>query len=94
MSAFFIALDAVQVAAASTLRAFKDTRFPFVVMSIAYWMIALPVGYWLGIGIAQNPADGTIGFWKGMIAGITVAAALVVWRQRKLLGRPLPDASA
>jgi len=94
LAAFFIVLDAVQVAASSTLRAYKDTRFPFVVMSIAYWLIALPLGYWLGIVIEQNPANGTIGFWKGMIAGTAVAAALVVWRQRKLLRRPLPVVEA
>lgn len=90
LAAFFIVLDAVQVAAASTLRAFKDTRFPFLVMTVAYWLIALPLGYWLGIVKAQNPTDGTVGFWWAMIAGITVAAILVVWRQRKVLRRPLP----
>ncbi len=90
LAAFFIVIDAVEVAAASTLRAFKDTRFPFLVMAIAYWMIALPLGYWLGIINADNATDGTIGFWKAMIAGISVATVLVLWRQRKLLQRPLP----
>jgi len=90
LAAFFIVIDAVEVAAASTLRAFKDTRFPFLVMAIAYWMIALPLGYWLGIINADSATDGTIGFWKAMIAGISVATVLVLWRQRKLLQRPLP----
>jgi len=85
LAAFFMVLDAVQVAASSTLRAFKDTRFPFLVMTIAYWLIALPLGYWLGIVSAQNATDGTVGFWKAMIAGVAAAAVLVVWRQRKLL---------
>lgn len=89
LAAFFIVLDAVQMAAASTLRAFKDTRFPFLVMAIAYWLIALPLGYWLGIVKAQNPTEGAVGFWQAMIAGIIVAAILVVWRQRQLLRRPL-----
>lgn len=89
LAAFFIILDAVQVAAASTLRAFKDTRFPFLVMAIAYWLIALPLGYWLGIIRAQSPTEGTVGFWYAMIAGIIVAAILVVWRQRQLLHGPL-----
>ncbi len=93
LAAFFIVLDAVQVSAASTLRAFKDTRFPFLVMAIAYWLIALPLGYWLGITTAQNPTEGTVGFWQAMITGIAVAAVLVVWRQRKLLRRPLPVAA-
>ncbi len=90
LAAFFIVLDAVQVAASSTLRAFKDTRFPFIAMAIAYWLIALPLGYWLGIVKAQNPADGTVGFWQAMIVGIVVAGVMEVWRQRQLLRRPLP----
>lgn len=92
LAALFIIIDAVQVAAASTLRAFKDTRFPFLVMTVAYWLIALPLGYWLGIIKAQNPTDGTVGFWQAMIVGITVATVLVVWRQRQLLRRPLANA--
>ncbi|HDY83876.1 MAG TPA: MATE family efflux transporter, partial [Halieaceae bacterium] len=36
LAALFIALDAGQVAASFCLRAFKDTRFPFVVLCIAY----------------------------------------------------------
>ncbi|MBE9539644.1 MAG: MATE family efflux transporter [Proteobacteria bacterium] len=85
LAAFFMVLDAVQVAASSTLRAYKETRFPFLVMVISYWLIALPLGYWLGIVRAQSPTEGTVGFWYAMIAGIAVASVLVVWRQRQLL---------
>ena len=91
LAAFFVVLDAVEVAAAATLRAFKDTRFPFLVMTLAYWLIALPLGYWLGIVNNSDPAEGTVGFWKAMITGIGVAAFLVVWRQKQLLARPLPQ---
>lgn len=90
LAAFFVVIDAIEVAAAATLRAFKDTRFPFLVMTLAYWLIALPLGYWLGIVNTNDPAEGTVGFWKAMITGIGVAAFLVVWRQKKLLARPLP----
>lgn len=90
LAAFFIIIDAIEVSSASTLRAFKDTRFPFLVMAIAYWLIALPLGYWLGIINAEDATDGTVGFWKAMIAGIGVATILVLWRQRQLLQRPLP----
>ena len=90
LAAFFIIIDAIEVSTASTLRAFKDTRFPFLVMAIAYWLIALPLGYWLGIINAEDAASGTVGFWKAMIVGIGVATLLVLWRQRQLLRRPLP----
>jgi MATE family multidrug resistance protein len=87
---FFIALESIQAIASFSLRAFKDNRFPFLVMCIAYWLVALPVGYYLGVVVADNPADGTIGFWKGMITGILVAAVLVVWRLRGWMKKPLP----
>jgi MATE family multidrug resistance protein len=90
MAGLFILLDAVQVVGSFSLRAFKDNRFPFLVMLVAYWLIALPLGYYLGTIVADNPLDATIGFWWGMIAGITVAAVLVLWRLRGWLIRPLP----
>ncbi|MEH6591749.1 MAG: MATE family efflux transporter [Halioglobus sp.] len=90
LAGFFILIDAVQAVASFSLRAFKDNRFPFVVMSVAYWGIALPVGYYLGTVAGSNPMEGTIGFWKGMIAGISVAALLMVWRLRGWVRRPLP----
>jgi MATE family multidrug resistance protein len=90
LAALFIALDAGQVAASFCLRAFKDTRFPFLVLCIAYWLITLPLGYWLGIVSADNPLDGTVGFWKSMIAGIAVSGVLVIWRLYYTLQKPLP----
>lgn len=93
LAGLFIVLDAIQVVASFSLRAFKDTQFPFLVMVIAYWLIALPVGYYLGAIESDNPLDGTVGFWKGMIVGIGVAAMLVVWRLRGWMKKPLPTLS-
>jgi MATE family multidrug resistance protein len=90
MAGLFIIIDTAQVAGSFCLRAFKDTRFPFVVSCIAYWLIALPVGYWLGIVSTANPEEGTLGFWKGMVLGIAVSTLLVMWRLRAILRRPLP----
>jgi len=90
LAGLFIIIDAIQVVMSSSLRAFKDTRFPFLVMCISYWLITLPLGYYLGVVVADNPADGTLGFWKAMIAGILVAAVLVVLRLRVWLRKPLP----
>ena len=91
LAVLFILMDAVQVAASFCLRAFKDTRFPFLVLCIAYWLVTLPLGYWLGIVSADNALDGTVGFWKSMVAGISVSAVLVIWRLYITLQRPLPE---
>ena len=90
LAGLFIIIDTAQVAGSFCLRAFKDTRFPFVVSCIAYWLIALPVGYWIGIIGSTTALEGTLGFWKGMILGIGVSTVLVMWRLRTVLRRPLP----
>ncbi len=80
LAALFIALDALQITASFSLRAFKDTRFPFIVLCSTYWLITLPLGYWLGIAVAQDPLQGTMGFWKAMITGIALSTAILMWR--------------
>ena len=60
-------------------------------MLVAYWLLALPLGYYLGAIVADNAMDGTAGFWKAMIAGIGLAALLVVVRLRGWLNKPLPE---
>jgi MATE family multidrug resistance protein len=93
LAALFILVDAVQVAASFGLRAFKETRFPFIVTCVAYWLFMLPLGYWLGLARAGDAAEGTAGFWRAMIMGIIVVGVLVVWRLRRLLQQPLPAAA-
>lgn len=94
LAALFIVIDSLQVGASYTLRAFKDTRYPFLVMCVSYWGLTLPLSWWLGIKIADNPADGTAGIWTSLIAGICLCAVLVTWRLVRTLGRPLPEMDA
>ncbi len=85
LAALFVIIDSMREAAAFCLRAFKDTRFPFMVTCLVYWLITLPVGYWLGI----VKAEGAAGFWHGMILGTTIGSALIIWRVILTLRRPL-----
>jgi MATE family multidrug resistance protein len=90
LAGLFIILDTGQVAGSFCLRAFKDTRFPFLVSAVAYWLVALPLGYWLGIASSDSALEGTVGFWKGMIVGIAISTVLVLSRLTLILRRPLP----
>ncbi|MEZ5502686.1 MAG: MATE family efflux transporter [Halioglobus sp.] len=96
LAALFIAIDAMQITATFSLRAFKDTRFPFLVLCGAYWLVTLPLGYWLGIVVAQDPLEGTMGFWKSMITGIALSAVVLGSRLmltlKGALKQPLPVA--
>ena len=92
LAILFIGIDMVAVITSFGLRAFKDTRFPFLVMTIAYWMVALPLGYQLGLRDTGSDLYGALGFWWAMIAGIVVASILTGWRLSVWLKRPLaPD---
>jgi MATE family multidrug resistance protein len=91
LAALFIAFDALQVTASFSLRAFKDTRFPFIVLCSVYWLVTLPLGYYLGIVLAQDPQQGTVGFWKAMIAGIALSTAILIWRLARTLKGKLEE---
>jgi MATE family multidrug resistance protein len=92
LALLFVVIDMFAVVTSFALRAFKDTRFPFLVMVIAYWMIALPMGYSLGMADTGSELYGALGFWWAMITGVAVAAVLTSWRLARFLRRPLkPD---
>ena len=90
LAALFIVIDSAQVAASYCLRAFKDTRFAFFALCLAYWLITLPLGYWRGIIHADNALHGTVAFWQSLIAAIAVTSVLVFARLYRTLRKPLP----
>jgi MATE family multidrug resistance protein len=94
LAALFILIDSLQVGVSYCLRAFKDTSYPFVIMCLSYWGLSLPLAWWLGFKVADNPADGTAGIWTSLVAGICLCAVLVTWRLLRTLRRPLPELTA
>lgn len=72
MAAIFQISDGLQVSGYGALRGLKDTKAPMVVNLVAYWIIGLPLGYYLGISRGLGPQ----GLWMGLIAGLSVAAIL------------------
>ena len=77
--------DGIQVASNGALRGLKDTRVPMAITLFAYWMIGMPVGWWL----AFHQGMGARGMWMGLIAGLSVAALMLfvrfwrsAWKQR------------
>jgi MATE family multidrug resistance protein len=70
ITAIFQLSDGVQVVALGALRGFSDVRMPTLITFLAYWAVALPLGYVLG----KHTAMGPIGVWTGLAVGLTVAA--------------------
>jgi len=85
LAGFFQFSDGIQVAANGALRGLKDTRAPMAITLFAYWGVGMPVGWWL----AFHHGLGARGMWMGLIAGLSVAAAMLftrfwrsAWRER------------
>ncbi|MCC6415531.1 MAG: MATE family efflux transporter [Opitutaceae bacterium] len=75
VAALFQIFDGGQVIAAGALRGLADVKVPTVITFTAYWIIALPTGYFLGVrGI------GPMGVWYGLAAGLAFAAVLLARR--------------
>ncbi|GAB3674206.1 MATE family efflux transporter [Salinisphaera aquimarina] len=73
--------DALQVSIAGALRGYKDTRVIMVVTLLSYWGVGMGLGNLLGRGISGGfEGLGVYGYWIGLIAGLSVAAALLGWR--------------
>jgi MATE family multidrug resistance protein len=97
LAAIFQLSDSTQVAAASAIRGYKVTRSPMVIQMIAFWGVALPVGWILGWAPAwfpwspSKPMQAT-GFWIGLVLGLTVAAVLLAWSLNNLSKRRILEA--
>jgi multidrug resistance protein, MATE family len=66
---FFMISDAIQVTALSALRGYKDVNMAFIMTLIAYWLVCLPVGYFL----AHFTDLGAAGYWIGLTIGLLAA---------------------
>ena len=75
--------DGIQVVAIGCLRGLGDVRSPVVANAIGFWVLGLPLGCWLGFSLAHGPA----GFWWGLVLGLFVVAAGLLWVLRWRLQR-------
>jgi MATE family multidrug resistance protein len=80
IAALFQISDGIQVVGLGALRGLEDVKVPGLISLLAYWVIALPIGYVLGFPLG----GGANGIWTGLLFGLTVAAILLFFRFRKL----------
>ncbi|MEI9948456.1 MAG: MATE family efflux transporter [Pseudomonadota bacterium] len=76
VAAIFQVFDGAQVIGVGALRGLTDVRVPALLTFAAYWLLALPLGYWLAFHTALGPR----GLWVGLAAGLATAAISLVWR--------------
>jgi MATE family multidrug resistance protein len=89
-AAIFQIPDGLQMGALGSLRGYKDTFGPMLMLILTYWFIALPAGYYLTYKGINEPM-GAAGVWIGMIAGLTAFSTLIIPRlnyiSRKFIAR-------
>ncbi|HCM78019.1 MAG TPA: MATE family efflux transporter [Cytophagales bacterium] len=83
IAGFFQLSDGVQVVFIGALRGLQDVKMPTVFIFFAYWIIGLPLGYYLGF----KAGFGSVGIWYGLLTGLTVTAIAMFIRFRRLLGK-------
>ena len=76
IAAFFQLSDGLQVVVLGALRGLHDVNWPTIITIVAYWIIALPLGYLLGFIFDM----GSKGVWIGLLTGLTAAASMLYIR--------------
>ena len=68
--------DGIQAVGLGILRGIRDIKKPTIVTFISYWIISIPLSYFLGIEYKY----GVYGIWIGLSFGLTLAAIFHVTR--------------
>jgi MATE family multidrug resistance protein len=72
----FQLFDGVQVVCFGALRGAGDVHLPAVANAIGYWLLGLPVGWWLAFHVGWGAA----GIWSGLVLALAAVAALLLFR--------------
>ncbi len=76
IAALFQLSDGIQVVALGSLRGIQDVKIPSILTFIAYWVITIPLGYYL----CYVREMGAWGMWIALGLGLSVSAVLLVKR--------------
>lgn len=76
IAAIFQVSDGTQGVGIGVLRGLTDVKIPTLITFIAYWVIALPIGYIFGFIFNF----GVQGVWVGLLLGLTASATMLTIR--------------
>lgn len=75
--------DSINAPLQGALRGYKDVHVTFLLAVLSYWIIGLPLGYYL----ANYTDMGPYGYWISLIGGVIVGAVLLQIRLSIILKR-------
>ena len=87
IAALFQLFDGVQVTALGALRGIQDVKIPTLIAVVSYWIVMVPIAYYL----AEIKAMGAIGVWIGYLAGLGASSILLFiryeWKSKRVLAK-------
>jgi multidrug resistance protein, MATE family len=81
IGAMFQLSDGIQSTSISLLRGMGDVQVPTMLTFVAYWLVALPLGYYLAIIKGMDAA----GIWIALSVGLAASAVLLTFRFYQIL---------
>lgn len=90
IAALFQLSDGVQVTALGILRGIQDVKIPSILTFIAYWIITIPLGYFLCVTLEM----GAFGMWIALGLGLTISAVMLVVRFNRLSAKKIRQQAA
>ena len=76
IAGLFQLFDGTQVVGLAVLRGVGDVNVPTFITFLSYWLIGIPLGYFLGIYLEI----GITGIWYGLTLGLLAASTLLFFR--------------
>jgi MATE family multidrug resistance protein len=76
LAAVFQLADGIQAGAMNLLRGIKDVNWSSAISVLSYWVVSLPLSYFLGVVLSGD----VYGVWTGFTIGLFVAAIFGVIR--------------
>jgi multidrug resistance protein, MATE family len=80
VAAAFQLFDGTQATALGLLRGIQDTLIPTFITFSAYWLTAIPIGYYLTF----KANFGAVGVWYGLMVGLALSSVLLSLRFKNL----------
>lgn len=71
------------MATLGSLRGIQDVKIPSILTFVAYWVLTIPLGYFLCVTLKM----GALGMWIALGLGLTISAILLVIRFLRLTKR-------
>lgn len=85
-AAIFQLGDGLQAISVGLLRGIEDVNIPSFVTFVAYWLVAIPLGYYLlHSNNAPEIISGVRGIWVGLALGLSTSATILTYRFYALL---------